>query len=340
MQDDGGSSRSTRSSASLIDSGLDLTTDIGSSGDPLPVEVTAAVIALRDEQPVALVQTTRRPTTGEDLILPAESYRAGTHISLEDAIRDRIVSHMGLELGHIEQLSTDVRLRGAERGGSAHAPPRISIGYLALIRADGQPAAKTAPWVGVYDIFPWEDWRRGRPEILASLLVPKLIEWAAGETDEERTNRALSRHDRLRISFAIEGGKWDDERVSDRLALLDEAGLVDVAGSRRMRPDHRRTLATALARLRAKIRNRPLVFELLPPVFTLFELQKTVEAILGPHLHKQNFRRLVEGTGLVEATGEVRTHTGGRPAKLFRFRREVLLERPAPGVRVKAGRAA
>jgi hypothetical protein len=41
----------------------------------------------------------------------------------------------------------------------------------------------------------------------------------------------------------------------------------------------------------------------------------------------------------VEPTGEVKTRTGGRPAKLFRFRREVMTERPAPGVRVKLGRA-
>jgi hypothetical protein len=81
------------------------------------------------------------------------------------------------------------------------------------------------------------------------------------------------------------------------------------------------------------------IFELMPDDFTLFELQKTVEAILGPHLHKQNFRRLVESAGLVEPTGDVKTQTGGRPAKLFRFRREVLLERPAPGVRVKAVRS-
>jgi len=40
----------------------------------------------------------------------------------------------------------------------------------------------------------------------------------------------------------------------------------------------------------------------------------------------------------VEPTGEVRAKTGGRPARLYRFRREVLLERPAPGVRVKPGR--
>jgi len=80
------------------------------------------------------------------------------------------------------------------------------------------------------------------------------------------------------------------------------------------------------------------VFELMPEVFTLFELQKTVEAILGPHLHKQNFRRLVEGGGLVEPTAQYRFRTGGRPARLYRFRPDVLLERLAPGVRIKHGR--
>ena len=105
-----------------------------------------------------------------------------------------------------------------------------------------------------------------------------------------------------------------------------------------MKFDHRRILATAIGRIRAKIKWRPVVFELMSDEFTLFELQRTVEAILGPHLHKQNFRRLVETAGLVEPTGDVRAKTGGRPAKLFRFRREVLMERPSPGVRVKLGR--
>ena len=94
-----------------------------------------------------------------------------------------------------------------------------------------------------------------------------------------------------------------------------------------------------MSRLRGKIKYRPVIFELMPESFTLFELQKTVEAISGSHLHKQNFRRLVETAGLVEETGEMRTMTGGRPAKLFRFRTNVLQERPAPGVRVTAGRS-
>jgi hypothetical protein len=101
-----------------------------------------------------------------------------------------------------------------------------------------------------------------------------------------------------------------------------------------MRFDHRRILATAIARLRAKLKYRPVVFELMPAEFTLTELQHTVEAISGRVLHKQNFRRLVEGTALVEPTGETSTATGGRPAAQFRFRREVLAERPAPGLRL------
>ena len=102
-----------------------------------------------------------------------------------------------------------------------------------------------------------------------------------------------------------------------------------------MASDHRRILATAIGRLRGKIKYRPVVFELMPPAFTLLQLQRTVEALAGVRLHKQNFRRLVEQQGLVEETGAMSAATGGRPARLVRFRREVLLERPAPGLRLR-----
>jgi hypothetical protein len=95
----------------------------------------------------------------------------------------------------------------------------------------------------------------------------------------------------------------------------------------------RRILATAMGGS-GKMKYRPVVFELMPPEFTLLELQRTVEALSGVRLHKQNFRRLVEDQGLVEGTGRVSRKTGGRPAEQFRFRREVLRERPAPGVRL------
>jgi hypothetical protein len=108
----------------------------------------------------------------------------------------------------------------------------------------------------------------------------------------------------------------------------------------RMSHDHRRILATGIARLRAKIKYRPIVFELMAPAFTLLQLQRAVEALAGRRLHKQNFRRLIEQQGLVEETGEMLSETGGRPAKLFRFRREVVLERALTGSKLPLARPA
>ena len=96
--------------------------------------------------------------------------------------------------------------------------------------------------------------------------------------------------------------------------------------------DHRRIAAAALERLRGKLAYRPVVFEVLPETFSLSRLQQVVEAFAGQVLHKQNFRRLVASANLVEPTGESDQRTGGRPAELYRFRREVLRERPAPGL--------
>ena len=105
-----------------------------------------------------------------------------------------------------------------------------------------------------------------------------------------------------------------------------------------MRHDHRRILATGIARLRAKIKYRPVVFELMPPHFTLLQLQRAVEALAGQNLHKQNFRRLIDQQGLVEETGAISAETGGRPAKLFRFRQSVLLERAVGGSKLPLSR--
>jgi hypothetical protein len=127
-----------------------------------------------------------------------------------------------------------------------------------------------------------------------------------------------------------------------RYELLYEAGLVTeaergqkpVLPGRAMLADHRRILATGIARLRAKIKYRPVVFELMPPAFSLLQLQRSVEALAGRLLHKQNFRRLIEQQELVEETGLSSFETGGRPAKLFRFRQAVLAERAAAGTKL------
>ena len=152
----------------------------------------------------------------------------------------------------------------------------------------------------------------------------------------------------IRISFGLEGSTWDDELVLERYEMMYAAGLLseavvdgrlsvdnaNIIPSISMAHDHRRILATAIARLRSKLKYRPVIFELMPEVFTLFDLQQTVESIFGRAVHKQNFRRLVENADLVEPTGSSQRSTGGRPAALFRFRSEILKERPAPGLKI------
>lgn len=315
------------------------------------IGLNAAIIAVLDNEPVALVVRGEPDSAGATDGLPFGPFSPRDHRTLEGGLRSWVREQTGLELGYAEQLYTfGDRGRHAEPGDAA--PPVVSIGYLALTQASRGQELTSGIWRSWYHYFPWEDWRRGRPEIITNEIEPHLRAWAERPGQIPAPQRPVARADRIRICFGLDGMAWDEEKVLDRYELLYEAGLVDEAHrdgrlaakewsdpvrlGAPMQFDHRRILATAINRTRGKIKYRPVVFELMPDEFTLYELQKTVEAILGPHLHKQNFRRLVEGAGLVEPTGDMKTRTGGRPAKLFRFRREVLLERPAPGVRVSA----
>ena len=317
------------------------------------IGLNAAILAVRNDEPVALVVRPGGETSAPSDALPSGPFSPLEHRTFEIGLRRWVADQTDLDLGYVEQLYTfGDRGRHAQPGDTT--PHMVSIGYLALTRPADESEGERSHWRSWYDYFPWEDWRRGKPAILSELIEPKLIAWAERPTLHPAPVRPIQRSERLRVCFGIGGGSWDEEKVLDRFELLYEAGLVEEA--RRdgreaaltwgtlprlgapMRFDHRRIPATAIGRIRAKIKYRPVIFELMADEFTLYELQKTVEAILGPHLHKQNFRRLVESAGLVEATGEVRAKTGGRPARLYRFRREVLLERPAPGVRVKPGR--
>lgn len=312
--------------------------------DGIEIELNAAIVAVRRDTPiVAVVPGVRAGPEG----LPYGPFDPLHHRTMEIGLRSWVAEQRALELGYAEQLYTfGDRGRHAEPGD--HGPHVVSIGYLALTRLseDDEDEALPAGWRRIYDYFPWEDWRQGRPPILDREILPRLEEWSRRGIPGEHV---LGRRERLAMSFGTETGRFDEERTLERYELLYSAGLAQEAGrdgresakgwkdlpqiGRPMRFDHRRILATAMGRLRAKIKYRPVVFELMTQEFTLTELQKTVEAIAGRHLHKQNFRRLVESAGLVEPTGSTRSATGGRPAQLFRFRREILPERPAPGLR-------
>jgi 8-oxo-dGTP diphosphatase len=84
--------------------------------------------------------------------------------------------------------------------------------------------------------------------------------------------------------------------------------------------DHRAMSSYALKRLRAKLEYTNVAYSVLPPVFTLGELQRVYEAILGRPLDPRNFQRRIQAIGLVEDTGQQRTGQAHRPARLFRFR--------------------
>ena len=83
--------------------------------------------------------------------------------------------------------------------------------------------------------------------------------------------------------------------------------------------DHADIVALALIRLQGKVRYQPIGFELLPPKFTLSDLQHLYEAILGAELDKRNFRKKVLGFGLLVPLNEIQMSGRHRPAQLFRF---------------------
>jgi hypothetical protein len=223
----------------------------------------------------------------------------------------------------------------------------ISISYLGLTREARTTGGNAVSWQSWYRYFPWEDHRDRGAAIVADRIAPCLRSWV--EDAEDAVSRR-ERRQRADITFGLNGRPWNEELVLQRYELLYEAELVAEASpfgieasmpvpGEAMLHDHRRILATAVARLRAKIKYRPVVFELMPPRFTLLQLQRAVEALAGRLLHKQNFRRLIDQQALVEETGEMATETGGRPAKLFRFRREVQVERAIAGTKLPLSRA-
>ncbi len=327
--------------------------------NPVVIDLNAAIVQVADGLPhIAVVRPQEGSgNTDQDVwdALPFGPFDPFTHRTMEIGLRAWVQEQTQIDLGYVEQLYTfgDRGRHALEvEEGTDHI---VSVGYLALTRGGEEQAGVS--WRSWYQYFPWEDWRDGRPAILDKAILPLLQDWASDTQGEQSDELARGRRrDRARLTFGLDGGTWDEENVLERYELLYEAGLVREA-LRDGRPnaaaleksdapqlgvpmqfDHRRILATAISRLRAKLKYRPVVFELMPDTFTLFELQRTSEALLGLHVHKQNFRRLVEKAGLVERTGRMSTLTGGRPAELFRFRREIFNERPAPGLRLAPSR--
>lgn len=281
-------------------------------------ELIAVLVAVTGGQPKVL-------TIEGGFALPSGPLQTG-HKSLQAGLRAWVEQQTRHPLGYVEQLYTFADQQSGERRG-------ISISYLGLSREEKASYPNTV-WRGWYEYFPWEDARS--PFTGGRTLSTALNKWAGAMSGRKARVAAL---------FGKDGQGWNEELVLQRYELLWEAELVPEAirGSAtdqtlalgcEMTHDHRRIMATAVARLRSKIKYRPVVFELLPQDFTLLDLQQTMEALAGRIFHKSNFRRFIEQLDLIEETGRMASGLTGRPAKLFRFRPAILAERSFAGTKL------
>ncbi|MGR7994981.1 NUDIX hydrolase [Xanthobacter sp. ZOL 2024] len=323
-------------------------TQVPASPPPAPREAPAVTVDLIAVLVAVQAGTPLVMTLDRERALPSGPFALG-HRSLQSGLRAWVEQQTHHPLGYVEQLYTFADKDRAGEGGAR----TISISYLGLTRALSDAESGWCSW---YAYFPWEDHRAGPPPLIAAQIAPALSGWAQSAPDPAEQ---AARRQRVAIAFGLDGQPWNEELALQRYELLYEAalvperrhvdtapafaGLADLADladlGRPMIGDHRRILATAIARLRAKIKYRPVVFELLPPTFTLLQLQRCVEGLAGRTLHKQNFRRLMEQQELVEETGATTAEGIGRPAKLFRFRAAVLAERAVAGTKLPLARS-
>src|SRR3982751_6345607 len=102
-------------------------------------------------------------------------------------------------------------------------------------------------------------------------------------------------------------------------ALVAGAEWFSLSALPPLSPRHRAIVDRATQVVRQRVDQSPLAFRLLPPAFTLSELQGIYELLLGRPLHKASFRRALQASFLVEPTEEWRSEGRGRPAQLYRY---------------------
>ena len=282
------------------------------------IGLNAVVTALKGGDPCVLC-VRREGAWG----LPYGPFDPERHRTFELGMRDFVRRQTALEPAYVEQLYTfgdeGREVARASLAGGEASDRVVSVGYLALGPEAGATGLTGAAWRGWYAFFPWEDHRAGTPDVLPGVL-DALGDWAG----------TAGRAARVASAFGAEGA-WEEERALERYELMYEAGLVEEAcrdghceraplpgTGPAMTSDHRRILATAIGRLRGKLRYRPVAFELVGASFTLSDLQAAIEAVLGFTVHKQNFRRALKASGLTEETGRTVSQGKGRPAALHR----------------------
>lgn len=132
------------------------------------------------------------------------------------------------------------------------------------------------------------------------------------------TFSAVDRDPRGRVvSVAYLGLMPAEQAAAVPLARGQHWTPIDRVG--RLAYDHDEILAVACERLRARLGYSTIARHLMPKEFTLTELQQTYETVLDRSFDKRNFRKKLQDTGIVRATGKMRSGQPSRPAELHRF---------------------
>jgi 8-oxo-dGTP diphosphatase len=144
---------------------------------------------------------------------------------------------------------------------------------------------------------------------LTNLFLEQL--YSFGEPKRDPRERVIS------VSYfalvALEGHSLEASTDAEKVVWFPVADLPTLAF------DHEEIIEIALGRLKSKVRYEPIGFELLPPQFTLSELQRLYETVLEQTLDKRNFRKKILAMGLLADTGEIQQDVAHRAARLYRF---------------------
>lgn len=234
----------------------------------------------------------------------------------EKALYLQFGKSLSSKLSHLEQVAISV-----ENG-------RLVCDMLGLVLDRNNFRLPTCDWWPLFELFPWEDYRKGVPENLADILLPQLCSQAA------KQNQKL---ENIAVLFGQNDQMWLSENIDQRFEMLYQAALLpealrDRSGAKiSVRHHHvavfgqtmcgndRWQLAKSLSRLRKLMLFRPVINHLLLEPFSLGDLQKIAENLSGIGLHTQNFRRDVLRSGLVAALDTTRKPETGRPAKLYNW---------------------
>ena len=302
---------------------------------------------------MALTVRTHDPRTGEPstlLGLPFGPFDPDGHRTFELALRAFVTEQTRFELGYVEQLYTfGDKGRDAPRPTSAPAAARvISVGYLALTPQAVDTHAPDTVWTPFTRFFPWEDWRRGRPALIdevhragAAATGPadaRSAAWRARGCCSPSTARPGTRSGCWSATSCSTRPAWRRRRAATASAPGGRAGsepqALSPALGEPMLSDHRRILATGLGRLRGKLKYRPVVFELTPAgVHPLGSCSARSRRSRASPCTSRTSAAAWSAPTWSRASAGCTPETGGRPAELFRFRRELPARRPGvPGM--------